>query len=167
MQQSASRDLTGITCDKQMFYRTTPGLERDLRKLGVGHPKNSPFAPLLLTALGLRQNLESLLIAGVFKGQWTLAVQSKFGQPGGKMMPVPDNMRQHFQTLDLTVNRSCIAHKCSHRWATNEVQTQLESGKEPEYVKTDTKLCHQASACEIDYFFLRLHAPDRKVCSAR
>ena len=50
------------------------------------------------------------------------------------MVPVPNNMTHVFQPLDLTVNKSCKAHirKSNHQWVTNEVQKQLESGKQPE-----------------------------------
>ena len=58
------------------------------------------------------------------------------------MVPVPNNMTHVFQSLELTVNRGCKAHirKRTHQWVTNKVQKQLESGKQPENVKTDTKL---------------------------
>ena len=60
----------------------------------------------------------------------------------GKMVPVPHNMTHVFQPLDLTVTRGCKAHirKSTHQWVTNEVQKQLESGKQPENVKIETKL---------------------------
>ena len=58
------------------------------------------------------------------------------------MVLVPNDMTHVFKPLDLTVNRSCKAHirKSTHQWVTNEVQKQLESGKQPENVKIDTKL---------------------------
>ena len=58
------------------------------------------------------------------------------------MVPVPNNMPHVCQPLDLTVNRSCKAHirKSTHQWVTNEVQKHLESDKQPENVKVDTKL---------------------------
>ena len=74
--------------------------------------------------------------------QWTEAVKKRIAELHGKMVPVLNNMTHVFQPLDLTVNRSCKAHirKSTHQWVTNEVQKQLESGKQPENVKTDTKL---------------------------
>ena len=44
--------------------------------------------------------------ADVCKGQWTLAVRKKVAGLNGKMKPVPNSMTNHFQTLNLTVNRS-------------------------------------------------------------
>ena len=74
--------------------------------------------------------------------QWTEAVKKRIAELHGKMVPVLNNMTHVFQPLDLTVNRSCKAHirKSTHQCVTNEVQKQLESGKQPENVKTDTKL---------------------------
>ena len=65
-----------------------------------------PYAKKQIKSLGLRKNKEWLLIADVFKGQWTPAVRKKMADFNGKMMPVPSNMTNHFKTLDLTVNRS-------------------------------------------------------------
>ena len=47
-----------------------------------------------------------------------------------KMVPVPNNMSNHFKTLVLTVNRSGKAHlsKSTRNWATREAQNQFESG---------------------------------------
>ena len=80
-----------------------------------------------MKSLGLRKNEERLLIADVFKGQWRPAIKKELADLNGKMVTVPSNMANHFQTLDLTVNRSGKAR-------------QLESGKQPENVKIDTRL---------------------------
>ena len=93
-------------------------------------------------SLGLRKNQEWLLIADVFKGQWTPAVKKKVADLNGKMVPVPNNMTNHFQTLDLTLNRSGKVHllKSTQNWVTSEMQRQLESGKQPENVQKDPRL---------------------------
>ena len=101
-----------------------------------------PYVKQQIADLQLRKNQEWLLIAEVFRGQWAEAMKKRIAELHGKMVPVPNNMTHVLQPLDLTVNRSCKAHirKSTHQWATNEVQKQLESGKQPENVKVDTKL---------------------------
>ena len=42
--------------------------------------------------------------------QWAPAVKSKLAQVNGKILLVPNNMTQHFQSPDLTVNRSYEDH---------------------------------------------------------
>ena len=59
-----------------------------------------------------------------------------------KMVPVENNTINHFQTLELAVNRSGKAHlrKTTQNWVRSEVvQRQLESGKQPENVKIDPR----------------------------
>ena len=60
----------------------------------------------------------------------------------GKMIPVPNNMTQKFQPLDLTVNRSCKAfvQKESQTWYANQVQAQITNGVEPEKVAIGLKI---------------------------
>ena len=79
-----------------------------------------------IKSLGLRKNQEWLLIADVFKGQWTPAVKKKVADLNEKMVPVPNNMINHLQTLKLTGNRSSKAHqrKSTQKWVTSEVQRQ-------------------------------------------
>ena len=86
-----------------------------------------PYVKKQMKSLGLRKNEERLLIADVIKGQWRPAIKKELADLNGKMVTVPSNMANHFQTLDLTVNRSGKAR-------------QLESGKQPENVKIDTRL---------------------------
>ena len=59
-----------------------------------------PYVKKKIKSLGLRKNQEWLLIADVFKGQWTPAVRKKVADFNGK------NDANHFQTLNLTVNRN-------------------------------------------------------------
>ena len=58
------------------------------------------------------------------------------------MIPVPNNLTNEFQPLDLTVNRTCKAffRKESQEWFTSQVQLQIENGVTPEEVKVDTKI---------------------------
>ena len=51
-------------------------------------------------------------------------------------------MTNHFQTLDLTVNRNDKAHmrNSTQNWVTIEVQRQLENRMQPENVKINTRL---------------------------
>ena len=105
-------------------------------KLIMAHVK------LQIADLHLRTTQEWLLIADVLKGQWIEAVKKRTAELHGKIVPVPNNMTHIFQPLDLTVNRRCKVHmrKITNQWVTNEVQEQLESAKQPENIKIDTKL---------------------------
>ena len=97
----------------------------------------------LIKSLGLRKNQEWLLIADVFKGQWTPALKKEVADLNEKMVPVPNSTTNHFQTLELTVNRSGKGYlrKSTQNLVTSEViQRQLESGKQPENVQIDPKL---------------------------
>ena len=60
--------------------------------------------------LGLRKNQVWLLIADVFKGQWTPTVKKKEADLNEKRVPVPNNTTDHFKTLEFTVNRSGKAY---------------------------------------------------------
>ena len=55
----------------------------------------------------VRSSKEWLLLADVFKAQWTDDVKQKITENHGKIVPLPNNMTSYFQPLDLTVNRSC------------------------------------------------------------
>ena len=114
----------------------------ETKSLGMIDKIIMPYVKRQIVDLQLRENQEWLLIADVFKGQWTEAVKKRVAELHGKMVPVPNNMTHVFQPLDLTGNRSCKAHirKSTHQWVTNEVQKQLESGKQPENVQIDTNL---------------------------
>ena len=58
--------------------------------------------------LDLHLTKKWLLIADVFKGQWADKLKkSLIEKHHGKMVPVPHNMTNYFQPLDLTVNQSC------------------------------------------------------------
>ena len=74
-----------------------------------------PYVKKQIKSLGLRKNQEWLLIADVFKGQWTPAVKKKVADLNEKMVPVPNNTTNHFQTLKLTVNRSEKAYLRAHK----------------------------------------------------
>ena len=95
-----------------------------------------------IESLGLRKSQEWLLITVVFKGQWTPAVKKKWLIWTEKLVPVPNNMINNFQTLNLTGNWSGKAHlrKSTQKWVSSEVQRQLEKGKQPENIKIDTRL---------------------------
>ena len=101
-----------------------------------------PYVKPQIADRQLKKTQERLLIADVFKGQWTEAVKKRIAELHGKMVPVPNNMTHVFQPLKLIIKRSCKVHirKSTHQWVTNEVQKQLESGKQFENVKIDTKL---------------------------
>ena len=79
------------------------------------------------------------MIADVFRGQWTNAVKSIIEENNGKMMPVPGNMTNVFQPVNLTVNRSCksFLHKHSQDWYSNEIRKQMEKGLVSHEIKVD------------------------------
>lgn len=101
-----------------------------------------PYVVKKREEMSFRKNQEWLLIADVFKGHWTHDVKKMVHDSCGKMVPVPNNMTDKFQPLDLTVNRSCKAHlrKRTHEWFSNQVQQQIQNGVTPEKVKIDLKL---------------------------
>ena len=81
-----------------------------------------PYVKEQIADLQLRKNQDWLLIADVFKGQWTEAVKKITAELHDKMVPVPNNRTHVFQPLDVTFNRSCKAHirKSTDQWVTNE-----------------------------------------------
>ena len=92
--------------------------------------------------LELRLTKKWLLIADVFKGQWTDKVKSLMEKYHGKMVPVPHNMTNYFQPLDLNVNRSCksFLHDKTQTWYAEQVQVQISKGIAPESVSVDLKI---------------------------
>ena len=58
------------------------------------------------------------------------------------MVPVPHNMTNYFQPLDLTVNRSCksFLRGKAHVWYAEQVQAQISKGIAPESVSVDLKI---------------------------
>lgn len=107
-----------------------------LRKVIIPHVKETR------KMLGLRCDKEWLLIADVFKGQWTDGVKQIVEESNGKMVPIPANMTHIFQPLDLTVNRSSKAFLRSHAqdWYSNEIRKQMEKGMAPHEIKVDVRI---------------------------
>ena len=58
------------------------------------------------------------------------------------MVPVPHNMTNYFQPLDLTVNRSCksFLRDKAQIWYAEQVQAQISKGIAPESVSVDLKI---------------------------
>ncbi|MEO0687884.1 MAG: hypothetical protein AAFY76_23225 [Cyanobacteria bacterium J06649_11] len=82
------------------------------------------------------------MIADVFKAQWTDKVKDLVEKHHGKMVPVPRNMTNYFQPLDLTVNRSCksFLRDQAQTWYAEQVQAQIANGIAPENVSVDLKI---------------------------
>ena len=83
-----------------------------------------------------------LLLADVFKAQWTDDVKKLVSESNGKMVPIPNNMTHKFQPLDLTINRTCKAflRKQAQKWYADEVSRQMLNGITPESVKVDVRI---------------------------
>ena len=92
--------------------------------------------------LDLRSTKKWLLIADVFKGQWTDKVKSLIEKHQGKMVPVSHNMTICFQPLDLTVNRSCksFLRDKFQLWYAEQVQAQISKGIAPGSASGNLKL---------------------------
>ena len=92
--------------------------------------------------LKLPETQKALVIWDVFKGQMTPAVKRELQSLNIELVPVPANMTHFFQPLDLTVNGS--AKKFIRRkfvsYYSNEVKSQLDSGKELNDVEVDFRL---------------------------
>ena len=58
--------------------------------------------------MGLRKTGEWILVSDVFKGQWMDSVKQLVSYNDVKMVPVPNDMIQKFQPLDLTQITSCM-----------------------------------------------------------
>ena len=81
-------------------------------------------------------------IPDVFKEQWTDKITSLIEKHHGKIVLVPHNMMNYFQSLDLTVNRSCksLLHDKVEIWYAEQVQAQISKGIAPESVSVDLKI---------------------------
>ena len=84
----------------------------------------------------------ALVIWDVFKGQMTPTVKRELQSLNIELVPVPANMTYSFQPLDLTVSGS--AKKFIRRkfvsYYSNEIKSQLYSGKELNDVEVDFRL---------------------------
>ena len=85
---------------------------------------------------------KALIIWDVFKGQVTPTVKRELQSLIIELVPVPANMTNFFQPLDLTVNGS--AKKFIRRkfvaYYSNEVKSQLDGGKKLDDVEVDFRL---------------------------
>ena len=101
-----------------------------------------PYVKKTREELRLRSTKKWLLIADVFRGQWTDKVKQLITKYHGKMVPVPHNMTNHFQPLDLTVNRSCksFLRNKAQEWYAEQVQSQVRNGIAPTNVSVDIRI---------------------------
>ena len=83
-----------------------------------------------------------LLIADMFKGQLTNKVKILI-EKYVKIVPVPHNMTNYFQPLDLTGNPSCqlFLHDKAQLQYAELVQPQISKGIAPETISVDLKIC--------------------------
>ena len=101
-----------------------------------------PYVKRVRGELNLRSTKEWVLIADVFKGQWTEAVKQLIYDNHGKMVPVPNNMTSYLQHLDLTVNRSCTSflRNQAQKWYSEQVQAQIVNGINADKVSVDLRI---------------------------
>ena len=101
-----------------------------------------PYVNKKRQELKLQKKLEWLLIADVFKGQYTQDVQNLVLNKREKMVLVPNNMTNIFRPLDLTANRVCKAfvRKESQLWFSEQLKHQIQRGCAPEEVKVDVQI---------------------------
>ena len=82
------------------------------------------------------------LLADIFEGQWTPAVENIIKENNGFMVPIPNNMTSYFQPLHITVNRACKAflRNNAQGWYSDQVQEQLSRGISPDKASIDARL---------------------------
>ena len=83
-----------------------------------------------------------LLICDVSKGKWTDAVKDVVKESNGKMVHVPNNWTNYFQSLDLTVNKRSKDFLCqeAQSWYSQEIVKQMEAGKRSDKIKVDVRI---------------------------
>ena len=81
-----------------------------------------------------------LLIADVFKGQWTGPVKDLVRQSNGKMSAIPNNWTNYYQPLDLSVNKPCkdFLRNEAQSWYSEQIIKQISIVK-PLHAKWITK----------------------------
>lgn len=101
-----------------------------------------PYVQKTREKLSLPNDQPWLLIADVFKGQWTEAVTKGVSESHGKMCAVPSNMTNVYQPLDLSVNRSCKSYlrREAQCWYSKEIEKQVKEGKQSHEIKVDTRV---------------------------
>ena len=92
--------------------------------------------------LCLPEDQKVLIIWDVFKGQMTQRVKDKLKALLFELVPVPANMTNFFQPLDLTVNGSAkkFIKNCFTQYYSNAIKEQLDSGKELDGIDVDFRL---------------------------
>ena len=78
----------------------------------------------------------------MFKGQWKNKIKSLIEKHQGKMVPLPHNVKNYFQPLDLTVNFSCklcLGDK-AQIWYPEQVHVKISKGIATESVSIDLKI---------------------------
>ena len=101
-----------------------------------------PYVERTKERLDLPEEQKWIVIKDVFKGQWTENVKTTISDNNGMMTPVPANMTNHFQPLDLSTNRSCKAllKKEAQQWYASQVSDQLNNDVDQDHIKVDLKI---------------------------
>ena len=102
----------------------------------------APYLTETREKLGLSADHPWVLIADVFKGQWTDRVQGEVKKLGGKMIPVPNNWTPYFQPLDISVNKPCkdFLRNEAQAWYSAQICDQIKAGKRPHEIKVGTQI---------------------------
>ena len=81
----------------------------------------------------LNSSSQWLLVSDVCKGHWTDHIKEIVRRFNAKMVSIPDNWTSYYQTLDLTVNKSCkdFLQQETQKWYSEEISKQMAQGKIP------------------------------------
>ena len=87
-----------------------------------------PYIRKFRQKLSLPEDQQRLLIADVFKGNWTDAVVTEAKRSNGKMCAIPSNMTNIFQPLDLSVTRNCksFLRREAQSWYYLQIEKQMK-----------------------------------------
>lgn len=101
-----------------------------------------PYLTSKRETLGFQADQRALLIYDVFRGQMTPKIMALVEENHCVMVPVPANLTQHFQPLDLMINGMAkrFLKKKFEEWYAKQITDQLASGADVYQIKVDLTL---------------------------